>query len=295
LSNQELHRRHDYFEVARRLAPGTRMRTTTIAFIEVDRWRGATPLMVFGPADAASSTFGWRVPTLGAHARSVQRATAAILALGVTWVVVGALTLRVDAASDVAPAHRIDTLQLVEIDRTPPGDRPTLAPAAVGGGAAQPAAVAMASPIDTSTPTPLSLTEWSVTRIAARPTAVATVARSAGPAVEPGEGNAQGDGGSGVYDPYAGASPARRSEAADDEIDQTALAELTASLRRRYPQWHGQLLCTVNAAPAGDVVQSQCLRVSGNIEPHAVEQAMAGMRLFEMGAGDRTSVVDVDM
>ena len=106
-----------------------------------------------------------------------------------------------------------------------------------GGGAS-----AANSDLDVSTPQPFSRFSWSVHRIAARTNAVPTT----GAPNSASGGNSAASGGSGVYDPYAGASPMRTAGGnvpADAALIQQTIARRISIL---LPNFRGVMFCSVN-------------------------------------------------
>jgi hypothetical protein len=137
-------------------------------------------------------------PIFEGDARNAPRVVAAGLAILVTWLVFAGLSVWAHSVSN-APQDRFEVLQLVlstqssgVVERPDPPNNgagsPTVQPPKAG-----------TSPIETSTVTPLSIIEWSVSRLVPQPSPTS----KRGPIFRDGAGTGVGNGsgaeGSGVF------------------------------------------------------------------------------------------------
>lgn len=220
----------------------------------------------------------------------VRRATAASLALLCCWLVFVALAIPMTApAARTVSATAIDTITLSP--QRPEG--PAKASEAPAGGrqaASAPQPRPSGSVVDVSTPPAVIVPEWSVSRIRV---ADSGPSRAAGTSVGSAEGNGTGQGGAGVYDPYAGATPMRLREAPDAvaAADPSALAALT----RRATSLgllRGSARCDLLIALTGAILEVTCRHADGG-SAETLARLLAGQQLYAPSPSVRRTTVEL--
>lgn len=147
------------------------------------------------------------------------------------------------------------------------------------------------SMIDTSTPTPLSNPEWSVSplRIAA-PRSISRTNNIQGSA----SGNGAGTGGSGVYDPYAGATPMRQSTPG---VNQPPLVPgaLAAVIRQARERTHlrNPARCELLIALTGAVIEAAC-RLAGGQAAADLAGFLIGQRLYSPSTRTHRATIELE-
>lgn len=220
----------------------------------------------------------------------VRRATAASLALLCCWLIFVALAIPMAAPEvNTAAATAIDTITLApprpqgpaEASQAPAGGRQSdPAPQSSPGG----------SVVDVSTPPAVIVPEWSVSRIriAASGPNRATGARDGTAA-----GNATGQGGAGVYDPYAGATPMRLREVPGlgPAPDPSALG---AFLRRATSLGllRGGARCDLLIALTGAILEASCRNADGETA-EALARLLAGEQLYGPSPNVRRTSIEL--
>ena len=212
------------------------------------------------------------------------RAASAYLALGAAAVVLFTMAAWLNAsvaAGDVSRRGAVDhALQLIN-PTTSAGVRPEQHEQGGRAGAAPEKPVQGTSVVDASTQQEASRLEWSVTTMAAPVVAAPAPVRGTGGAGA-GVGLAQGaaQGGMGVFDPYAGASPDYRQPgslaqnvaqggAHNTVAGGTLPASVLRALRVRASGARGQFHCQIAIMPTRRVT---CMRQSGAIDAAAMER-----------------------
>lgn len=203
-----------------------------------------------------------------------ERAASAGGAIGVAALILAAMArwlsgpLAADAAQPRVGANRAITLITptasvgVRPEQRAQGGRTAAAPQRVVQGV---------SAIDVSTQNDASVLEWSVSTIAAPPTATPAPERGTGGTGQ-GIGLAQGaaEGGNGVYDPYAGASPDYRQRSAQNGPGGGVMPpQVLAALRARAQGMSGQFRCQAVSVPTRRIA---CVRQSGALDAAVVER-----------------------
>ena len=208
------------------------------------------------------------------------RAASAYLALGAAAVVLFTMAAWLNAsvaAGDVSRRGAVDhALQLIN-PTTSAGVRPEQREQGGRAGAAPEKPVQGTSVVDASTQQEASRLEWSVTTMAAPVVAAPAPVRGTGGAGA-GVGMASGaaQGGMGVFDPYAGASPDYRQPGslAQNVAQNTGAggnlpASVLQALRARASGARGQFHCQITTVPARRVT---CMRQSGAIDAADMER-----------------------
>ena len=220
------------------------------------------------------------------------------LAVGLTWEVFSGLFAWL--GDDTAAEHRRDSIEAMQLVELTPssGAETNKHRTSAGAGTPPPApATQTSSPIETSTLTPLSKPEWTVSRMPAPPVRERRIGAGVGQATGNGVGNTPGAGGNGVYDPYAGASPARRAEGPPvpgslgnlanvpdltSELDSAAVAELRSQRRARGRRAGGEdFECRVTVNAEGAIVEALCAGGSGG-EAMALAAMLRGRHIFSV-------------
>ena len=264
-----------------------------MSFILIDQWQASHQYLWAALRAPVESKFAMIMRDRGWD-RSAPRLLSALLAMAITGSTLTAMAIWFGVTNDGTIRHdRFDALQLIE-PTSSVGVRRKPAAASAGGGAPVPAPAAVVpSVIDTSTPTPLSIFKWSVSRIPAPLPLVRRTGPGVGSARGSGVGVGNGPGGDGVYDPYAGASPARRDPdgpvIAPNGVDHQALAEFTAEIRRMWPAAHGELRCMTRVAITGIILEAACTGNAANAQ--TVARLMIGRRLYDAASAARAAVI----
>lgn len=249
-----------------------------MAIAEVDHWRVRTApaAPVYRPLILPYARPLWFGVATGIAVRwRLERLPALILSCSIAAAVLGALARLTDAPLP----QLVDRFPLVLALIAPnsssaavPGASPT-----VRREVAQ--APVPPSPIETSTPTPVSRHEWSVSRIPVIGPARAGEAASDGRA---GAGaNGAGANGAGGYDPYAGAAPRWQPAANDrgDGIDDRQLQSAIAEVKRRFPRARGTVDLRLKLSPGGMVLDVEFMSPITPGLAAAMRKAMVGRPL----------------
>ena len=219
------------------------------------------------------------------------RVIAALFALICTYTVFSSLSFWLgSSAVDDGRAMIVDAIQMITPTSAAGADHAVIEQGGQAG-AAPVAPVAGASAVDTSTPMPFSILEWSVRPIAAPAPRVARIG-TAGLGQGVGTNRGSGTGGNGVYDPYAGASPLRRGGAAG-VADAAALARVVAGFRARGQAGH--FSCEVIVGLSGQVIDANCTRVSGSLNPQTLAAGLRGVIVFGAAAGQRRERLEIEI
>lgn len=243
------------------------------------------PRVPLGPAPAwldATSRAQPIVPRLMAAMASVVGAYLVFSSLSF-WLTNGAV--------DRARTYIADAI-IMAAPRAAAGADRTVVTSGGRAGTAPATATPGASVADTSTPTPASILEWSVRPIAA-PATTAPNRGSSGRGQGVGVSAGSGTGGAGVYDPYAGASPLRRDDAAGTRPDDVAYAAFLAALRVEASGAGGRFACTLDVAATGRVDVARCTRLSGPMDAQAVAAALRNRALYPPSSDARRLRLDV--
>lgn len=260
-----------------------------MAFAPVEHWQSGTPppLAVYRPLVLSYSPPLWLGNIQQQSARwRLERPLGLMLASTVAVSVLAALA----GITQVELPQMVDRYPLV-LQLIAPEQTTELASA---GAAAVPAVeVAQApvppSPIETSTPTPVSPPEWRVSRVPrlgpARPGAVPSNGGN-GSGVG-GSTSGVGSGGVGAYDPYAGAAPRWRPSASirPDGIDEAQLQAAIAEVKRRYPNARGTVDMRVRLSPSGMVLDVEFVSAITPLLATAVRRALVG-KAIALRSGD---------
>ncbi|NJS14091.1 MAG: hypothetical protein HC788_05090 [Sphingopyxis sp.] len=251
-----------------------------MSFAPIEQWQSGMPppLAVYRPLVLSYSPPLWLSNIQQQSARwRLERPLGLVLASTVAMSVLGTLA----GITQVALPQMVDRYPLV-LQLIVPEQSTALASA----GAAAGAAVEMAqspvppSPIETSTPTPISPPEWRVSRVPrlgpARPGPIATNGVS-GVGVG-GRTSGVGGGGLGAYDPYAGAAPRWRPSASirPDGIDEVQLQAAIAEVKRRYPNARGTVDLRVRLSPGGMVLDVEFVSAITPALAAALRRALVG-------------------
>ena len=262
----------------------------------------ARDIFVASPAIPLS---GYRAPLLAltvwpifeGDARDAPRVVAAGLAILVTWLVFASLSVWTHNVSN-APQDRFDVLQLA-LPKQSSGvaEQPSPPNSGIGSPIIQPPQ-AGTSPVETSTVTPLSIIEWSVSRIVPPPSSTSKLGPSSGNGAGTGVGNGSGAGGSGVYDPYAGASPQRAAERAVESasnmgLDRAAVERLRSDVSRRLGGRVPGLRCDVLIALTGVVLEAWCSGAATGQDLEAVNAMVVGRLIFAPATVARRTIIDL--
>lgn len=243
-------------------------------------------------AGVLSSGVGfWRMLEANGYEPLAKRVIAAALALLTTWSIFSALNIPIIALE----ADRSGSRAIEVITLTPPRpEGPDNDSQAAGGKPQSMLSASLSQPassVDVSTPTPISNPEWSVSRIQI----VLPRARSgAGTAQGITTGIGPGRGGSGVYDPYAGATPMRG--AGDNGLpqlppDARAFARLRALVTSRG-LLSNSYRCELLVALTGTVLESSCRTAGGQVSA-ALSELVVGQQIFEPAAIVRRTTVEL--
>lgn len=254
-----------------------------MAFVAVEQWHSGTPppLPLYRPLLMGFSAPPWfsHVEELAARWR-LERPLGLVLASMVAVSVLGALA----GITRVSVPQMLDrlplVLQLIEPVRA-------TAEASAGGAAVPNMKVAQApvppSPIETSTPTPVSPPEWRVSRVPrlgpTRPGVSAS--NGVGGTGSGGSTTGIGSGGTGAYDPYAGAAPRWRPSTTirADGIDEAQLQAAIAEVKRRYPGARGTVDLKLRLSAGGMVLDLDTIGGTNPAILAALRAVFVGKRL----------------
>lgn len=230
-----------------------------MAFQSATPWPDRSRMPVAGIIANDSVAWAWLVAKAGETVP--RKAVSLSLALVCAYATFSALTFsgQISLASDHSDA--IEAIFL-----TPTRERPPREPAAAGAPGTPQIVTTPGSIVDVSTVTPLTNPEWTVSKIRLRtPVSRPSARRLTGAAL----GIAAGTGGSGVYDPYAGASPLRMPT--DASAERTAIAAEAMDLLRRDANAAGLTLngqnCEAIIALTGVVLDVSCRSLGGDPTP----------------------------
>ena len=161
----------------------------------------------------------------------------------------------------------------------------------------QEAPQAGSSVLDVSSATPLTVTEWSVSRITPRRMPATVSGPTAGTGTSGGIGAGSSFGGSGVYDPYAGATPLRR----EGPLGASApiipplpgpIAAVTRSIADRRLAT-GSVRCEVLIALTGMVLEANCGGQGQGNDGPAISALLLGQRLYASAPGTRRTILEL--
>lgn len=232
----------------------------------------------------------WRTLEARGQDGVAMRVIAAALALLITWTVFAVLDIRIESEADPVATNAIETILL-----SPP--RPKGARQAdplPSGGQSAPdsqSASPQASIVDVSTATPVSVPEWSVSRIRV----VLPRARSGtGTAQGATTGAGTGRGGSGVYDPYAGATPMRGTDegASPRYAPEASALDRLMSLARRSGLLATRYRCDLLLAMTGTVLEASCRTAGGQVSS-ALSELVVGQHLYNAAPSIRRTSIEL--